>query len=128
MAMKSAAVCLFVGVGLTDCSRAPESDGSRSVLTWCSDDGDIRVEVLVRGTLARNYSRLVVQRRGRRFVRLMDDDVPVATVRPVRYGQWLLVANNEYIIGGFDMDSNVIYGENEPRKTGSASAARRCGR
>ena len=44
---------------------------------------------------------------------MLDDKVRLATVRIVRYGAWVLVCNDGYVLGGYDYRSGRLVGEHE---------------
>jgi len=68
------------------------------------------------GAAVRYFSELRVTRGGARRARLLDDDARFGTVSLLRYGRWLLVLNDRYVLGGYDFQADALYGQHDWEK------------
>ncbi|MGD8452218.1 MAG: hypothetical protein PVJ57_10405 [Phycisphaerae bacterium] len=101
-----AAACLLLALG------AVWVLWPRRSLAWTANDGT-RFVVTVDVQSIHTMSYLAVTRDGRTQRVRMDDDAMLATVRLVHYQTWLLVVNDDLVLGGYNFDGHELLGENQ---------------
>jgi hypothetical protein len=138
--MTSALPVMLVLAGVVTYSvwvRSASPHGSL-VLKWTDPDSDCTFAVHERpGALVKNYSTLSVRCGDEEVAATIDDDVGLATVRFVRFREWLLVLNEQYVVAGYNFAESSLVGEHswsrlpftiwEKAGTVVASAGRKAG-
>jgi len=100
VACASAAGCLF------------QEDEETTVTTWHDDASGITFSVTLRTYLIKNHSSLTVSRPNDNARTIcLDDDVQLYVVRLLRTGDWLLVLNGEFALGGYHYTADRLVGE-----------------
>ena len=99
-------ICAFVSGCL------PGDNKETTVLTWRDSDSALTFSVTVRELIAHNISRLKVSRDGAEVrAEQLDDDVRLATLCFLRKDNWLLVLNDQYVLGGYNFSTDELFGE-----------------
>lgn len=89
------------------------SSESDHTLNWKSDDGSIHVRVSATrpDSVGRSRSTLEVTHDSVKTSVQMDDDAHLGMVHIVRYEDWLLVASDDLIFGGYNTRTRQLVGE-----------------
>ena len=66
-----------------------------------------------RGAIVHTYTRLWVAKDGVPRSVQLDDDAYFGTASFVRWRDWLLVLNDDNVMGGYDYSTNRLYGEGQ---------------
>lgn len=85
---------------------------SYTVLLWEDTNADITFRVTeTPGAIAHTFTRLHVTRDGQTESEQLDDDAYFGTASLVRWEDWLLVLNDDFVMGGYQYSTGTLYGE-----------------
>lgn len=85
----------------------------RVVLEWDDEATGLKARIWTRSTMVKWIVELQIWDGSVSRTISLDDGIRLAHVGLVEYGDWLLVVNNQYVIGGYNKETRAMVGENE---------------
>ena len=96
---------------MVGCSR---QNVEEELLSWNDPGSKVQVSVRMERTpTIHNYTYMQVSKNSSTVKVLLDDDVGLATMRIVLDGDWVMILNDNYVMGGYNRITEVMIGENQ---------------
>ena len=84
------------------------------MLRWSDPDTGIAFEVTEQESgILHHYTRLRVTANGQTIVEQLDLDANFGWAEMVRWGDWLFVVNDGYVLGAYRYSTGKLYGEHD---------------
>lgn len=96
---------VIFAIAIVGCDKTSKD---QAVLSWTDVRTSVRVEMLVRQEAVDTVSTIKVTGTSAAQHRMLTDKMGLATVRFVRYEDWLLIVDNDLVMGGYNLAKNKL--------------------
>ncbi len=107
-------IALPISLLVTGIGRLGRKPTAEVLLSWTDGQTQAAFELLAWPGAPRRYALdLAVTREGKKRTERLDDYARLGTVSLLRYRQWVLVLNGRYVLGGYDFQTDKLYGQRD---------------